>query len=132
MRVHRRWCRSGTDDAVGRGENEDHVGESSESPSVSSLEPSSADRLPVFDPALLVQTSSEFPAAPARRPLALLPTLRRIYTHEGASALFAGVVPRVVWISMGGAVFLGVYEKAKAVLRATRTERQEGRGTDWK
>ncbi|KAL7337668.1 S-adenosylmethionine transporter [Rhodotorula toruloides] len=79
-----------------------------------------------------IMLANQFPAAPARRPLALLPTLRRIYTHEGASALFAGVVPRVVWISMGGAVFLGVYEKAKAVLRATRTERQEGRGTDWK
>ncbi|BGP32994.1 S-adenosylmethionine transporter [Rhodotorula toruloides] len=72
------------------------------------------------------QTSSD-PAAPAQRALALLPTLRRIYTREGASALFAGVVPRVVWISMGGAVFLGVYEKAKAVLRgdAERTRARE-------
>ena len=30
--------------------------------------------------------------------------------------LFAGVVPRVTWISLGGAVFFGVYEKCKALL----------------
>ena len=30
--------------------------------------------------------------------------------------LFAGVVPRVTWISLGGAVFFGVYEKSKALL----------------
>ena len=30
--------------------------------------------------------------------------------NEGVGALFAGVVPRTLWISAGGAVFLGVYE----------------------
>ncbi|KAL1950489.1 hypothetical protein VTO73DRAFT_5613 [Trametes versicolor] len=35
-----------------------------------------------------------------------------IYTVEGPKALFAGVVPRTLWISAGGAVFLGVYEWA--------------------
>jgi len=43
-----------------------------------------------------------------------LPSLARrvkdIYIHEGPKALFAGVVPRTLWISAGGAVFLGVYE----------------------
>ncbi|KAG2033454.1 mitochondrial carrier domain-containing protein [Suillus americanus] len=38
--------------------------------------------------------------------------LRQIYVQEGAKALFAGVVPRTMWISAGGAVFLGVYEWA--------------------
>lgn len=38
--------------------------------------------------------------------------LRHIYVAEGAGALFAGVVPRTMWISAGGAVFLGVYEWA--------------------
>ncbi|PVF97313.1 mitochondrial carrier [Serendipita vermifera] len=33
-----------------------------------------------------------------------------IYRGEGARALFAGVVPRTLWISAGGAVFLGAYE----------------------
>ncbi|OJT12686.1 hypothetical protein TRAPUB_10768 [Trametes pubescens] len=37
---------------------------------------------------------------------------REIYTVEGPKALFAGVVPRTLWISAGGAVFLGVYEWA--------------------
>ncbi len=37
---------------------------------------------------------------------------RDIYVNEGAKALFAGVVPRTLWISAGGAVFLGVYEWA--------------------
>jgi len=42
----------------------------------------------------------------------LLTRLRTIYVSEGAKALFAGVVPRTLWISAGGAVFLGVYEWA--------------------
>jgi solute carrier family 25 S-adenosylmethionine transporter 26 len=36
--------------------------------------------------------------------------------EKGMSGLFAGVTPRVTWISIGGAVFFGVYEKAKSVL----------------
>jgi solute carrier family 25 (mitochondrial S-adenosylmethionine transporter), member 26 len=36
--------------------------------------------------------------------------LRQIYLSEGIRALFAGVVPRTMWISAGGAVFLGMYE----------------------
>jgi len=36
----------------------------------------------------------------------------QIYVAEGLKALFAGVVPRTLWISAGGAVFLGVYEWA--------------------
>lgn len=38
--------------------------------------------------------------------------LREIYVSEGTGALFAGIVPRTLWISAGGAVFLGVYEWA--------------------
>ncbi|BGP25477.1 S-adenosylmethionine transporter [Rhodotorula toruloides] len=68
-------------------------------------------------------------AASTPPPPSLLPTLRRIYAHEGPSALFAGVVPRVLWISMGGSVFLGVYEKAKAVLMSD-AERMRSRETD--
>ncbi|GAA5971125.1 hypothetical protein JCM8115_003067 [Rhodotorula mucilaginosa] len=43
--------------------------------------------------------------------------LRQIYLEEGLGALFAGVVPRVIWISAGGAVFLGVYEWSKKALQ---------------
>ncbi|KAJ7133430.1 mitochondrial carrier domain-containing protein [Mycena epipterygia] len=49
-------------------------------------------------------TKEKLPSLPAR--------LRGIYAAEGASALFAGVIPRTLWISAGGAVFLGVYEWA--------------------
>ena len=40
------------------------------------------------------------------------------YTHTLyliKSGLFAGLVPRVTWISIGGAVFFGVYEKVSRV-----------------
>jgi len=40
----------------------------------------------------------------------LLTRFKQIYTNEGVKVLFAGVVPRTLWISAGGAVFLGAYE----------------------
>ncbi|KAJ1978314.1 S-adenosylmethionine transporter [Dimargaris xerosporica] len=43
-------------------------------------------------------------------------TVKRIIAEEGWRALFSGVGPRVAWISLGGAVFLGVYEKAKKTM----------------
>ncbi|GAA5834493.1 hypothetical protein JCM3766R1_005228 [Sporobolomyces carnicolor] len=46
----------------------------------------------------------------------ILSTMRSIYTIEGPKALFRGIVPRVLWISGGGAVFLGVYEQGKKLL----------------
>ncbi|KIK92429.1 hypothetical protein PAXRUDRAFT_829973 [Paxillus rubicundulus Ve08.2h10] len=50
------------------------------------------------------EPSSQFPS--------LLTRFQQIYINEGPRALFAGVVPRTLWISAGGAVFLGVYEWA--------------------
>lgn len=49
-------------------------------------------------------SKQSMPSIPAR--------LQQIYATEGMRALFAGVVPRTLWISAGGAVFLGVYEWA--------------------
>ncbi|KAJ1645230.1 S-adenosylmethionine transporter [Coemansia erecta] len=43
-------------------------------------------------------------------------TLTRIAQEEGVRALFSGIVPRTVWISVGGFVFLGSYEKAKEIM----------------
>jgi len=43
----------------------------------------------------------------------ILPTLRRVYVEEGGGALFRGLAPRVVWIGLGGSVFLGVYEAVR-------------------
>ncbi|GAA5884053.1 hypothetical protein JCM3774_001482 [Rhodotorula dairenensis] len=65
-------------------------------------------------------------AAPAPAPAPVASTsfrvvLRQIYVEEGAGALFAGVVPRVIWISAGGAVFLGVYEWSKKALQGRAT-----------
>lgn len=40
----------------------------------------------------------------------ILSTFQTIVKEEGAVALFKGIVPRVTWISIGGAVFLGTYE----------------------
>ncbi|KAH8109289.1 mitochondrial carrier [Phellopilus nigrolimitatus] len=40
----------------------------------------------------------------------LVVRFREIYVKEGMKALFSGVVPRTLWISAGGAVFLGAYE----------------------
>ena len=51
---------------------------------------------------------SQDPSHPAYLPP--LDRLRRIYLSEGIRALFAGVIPRTMWISAGGAVFLGMYE----------------------
>jgi len=56
---------------------------------------------------------------------AYLPPLRRlrqIYLAEGIPVLFAGVIPRTMWISAGGAVFLGVYEWTIDILRSSHDE----------
>merc|ERR1712212_489368 len=48
--------------------------------------------------------------------LGTLGMMKFVMAEKGVSGLFAGVSPRVTWISIGGAVFFGVYEKAKSVL----------------
>lgn len=42
----------------------------------------------------------------------VVPLLVRILGESGPRAFFAGMVPRVLWISAGGAVFLGSYQWA--------------------
>jgi len=41
-----------------------------------------------------------------------LSTLQTIVREEGYAALFHGVGPRVGWITLGGYVFFGAYEKS--------------------
>lgn len=41
-----------------------------------------------------------------------------ITREEGFSALYSGVVPRVMWISLGGFIFFGGYEGSKEILRS--------------
>ena len=43
-----------------------------------------------------------------------LDTFSRVYKEEGAKRLFSGIGPRTMWISIGGFVFFGMYEKATA------------------
>ncbi|KAG8761632.1 S-adenosylmethionine transporter [Serendipita sp. 396] len=45
--------------------------------------------------------------------------LQRIYRQEGVRALFSGILPRTIWISAGGAVFLGAYEWTIGILQRT-------------
>ena len=42
--------------------------------------------------------------------------LRTIYKQEGLVGLFAGVLPRTVWVAVGGIIFFGVYEHVKIEL----------------
>ena len=41
---------------------------------------------------------------------------RRIWSHEGGMVFFSGIGPRTMWISIGGAVFLGSYQWATNLL----------------
>ncbi|KNC48990.1 carrier protein [Thecamonas trahens ATCC 50062] len=54
--------------------------------------------------------------ASAAGPPSTISTIRTIARDEGARALFAGIQPRVMWISIGGFVFFGIYEAAKRML----------------
>ncbi|KAI1858611.1 hypothetical protein JX265_010704 [Neoarthrinium moseri] len=47
----------------------------------------------------------------------VLPLLRNILKTHGVSAFFAGIGPRVGWISAGGAIFLGSYQWAVNALQ---------------
>ncbi|KAJ8903230.1 hypothetical protein NDN08_004340 [Rhodosorus marinus] len=42
--------------------------------------------------------------------------LRSVAEKEGARGVFAGVLPRTIWISLGGFIFFGGYEYTKAYL----------------
>lgn len=43
----------------------------------------------------------------------VLPLVKKIIQEEGYSAFLKGIGPRTMWISAGGAIFLGTYEVAK-------------------
>lgn len=67
-------------------------------------------------------TTTSKPAAPKR--VSLTHIVRDI-ASEGPSAFWRGVVPRTMWISMGGAVFLGVYEITKDAITRSKSEKSE-------
>ena len=43
-------------------------------------------------------------------------TFAKLYAEGKIPIFFSGIAPRVFWISLGGFVFFGAYEKAKVVL----------------
>lgn len=45
---------------------------------------------------------------------------------EGPSAFWRGITPRVTWIGIGGAVFLGSYQKASNTLEGRRERAEKG------
>ena len=45
--------------------------------------------------------------------------LSKVFNEKGVRGLFAGLTPRVMWISIGGFVFFGVYEKVKTLIPPT-------------
>jgi solute carrier family 25 S-adenosylmethionine transporter 26 len=48
----------------------------------------------------------------AGKRLAVVPLARHILREEGPKAFVAGLGPRIIWISAGGAIFLGSYQFA--------------------
>jgi solute carrier family 25 S-adenosylmethionine transporter 26 len=48
----------------------------------------------------------------AKEKTAVVPLLKQILRDSGPKAFFAGIGPRVLWISAGGAIFLGSYQWA--------------------
>ncbi|KOS18461.1 putative mitochondrial carrier [Escovopsis weberi] len=65
----------------------------------------------------------------SRERVAVPDVLRGILRDEGVRPLFAGIAPRVMWISIGGAIFLGSYQWAINSMGGIRAARA-GRGGD--
>ena len=61
---------------------------------------------------LMTQTGVE----QAKKYRGVADALRTIYAKEGLPALFSGVRQRVMWISLGGAIFFGTFEEMKRQL----------------
>jgi len=46
----------------------------------------------------------------------ILRIMVKIGREEGVSRLFSGLIPRVIWLALGGFVFLGAYDRCKHIL----------------
>jgi solute carrier family 25 S-adenosylmethionine transporter 26 len=51
--------------------------------------------------------------------------LKSIYLANGLRGLFAGFVPRVMWITLGGAVFFGFYDLTTRIISSNSTSTYE-------
>ena len=52
-------------------------------------------------------------------------TMKAVYEEGGVRRLFSGIGPRVLWIGLGGAVFLGGYEAAKSLIDKEKRARAD-------
>jgi solute carrier family 25 S-adenosylmethionine transporter 26 len=59
----------------------------------------------------------------AKEKMPLVTMLKSILSESGPRAFFAGIGPRVGWISVGGAIFLGSYQWASNVLGGDKEAR---------
>ncbi|KAK3918747.1 S-adenosylmethionine mitochondrial carrier protein [Frankliniella fusca] len=59
---------------------------------------------------MLYSKSSHNPIALPHEVPGVIDTLRTVYRGEGIQGLFSGITPRVIWITIGGLIFFGVYE----------------------
>lgn len=50
-------------------------------------------------------------------------TLQIVHAESGVKGLFAGCVPRVLWISIGGAIFLGIYDAVRLFITKDKERR---------
>lgn len=48
---------------------------------------------------------------PKEQRYTVIQTIRKLITEEGCKAMFKGVVPRVMQISLGGALWFGAFEE---------------------
>ncbi|KAF3352282.1 hypothetical protein VdG1_09235 [Verticillium dahliae VDG1] len=47
-----------------------------------------------------------------------------VWREEGWRSFFAGTVPRITWISIGGAIFLGSYQFVVNTLQTSRDNKE--------
>lgn len=59
-----------------------------------------------------IMLSADLPASQRR---GIFETFRQVQ-REGMRKMFAGAVPRTMWISLGGAVWFGAFEEYRRVL----------------
>ncbi|KAA0163579.1 hypothetical protein FNF27_00312 [Cafeteria roenbergensis] len=78
--------------------------------------------LDVVKTRLMTQTNT----AVADRYTGVVDALRRVYATEGPMALLSGIGPRVLWISVGGAIFIGSYEEFRRRLAPPRAPKVAG------
>uniref|UniRef100_A0A6A7FWK8 S-adenosylmethionine mitochondrial carrier protein-like n=1 Tax=Hirondellea gigas TaxID=1518452 RepID=A0A6A7FWK8_9CRUS len=57
--------------------------------------------------------------------------LKHVHSSRGVTGLFAGVLPRTVWMATGGFVFLGVYDKVNSVIARLNSDRNTDDDADY-